>query len=467
METTINRIQSMFVLTMVAIAMVFMITTFTHAASSTSKEKAAAQKKAMQKAPVSKNSDAAGGQRLKLITPNGNESFIIGPDMTIRWQSLGLSGTVGLVLYNANKAVGLIEKNIPIQTGGHTWKAGILKNKPVHEGKYYRIFIYLEGSKEFSDFSDRAFALSHKKKPPQSKTPKIEVKWPTGSETIYVGRTTRIIWISPPGTGGPGNMVSIFLVSEPDADGRTHVTDIARFIQNNPGENNYTWQLFDARFGHTVGRRKVIITSQTGLRGESRFFTISPRSSGDSALPGDDAPDPVGRPREDDRPMRDLEIDNIYPADIVRFERISRSTVEGAAPYDDTYRLHINFRIRNNSWASGSPSGVPMPDLASWPCKWNYFFKTPDGNFTWGWATKSYDEPTTIQLGPFRSLFNTEWTVCPVEIDLVLKEAHLMEYDMDFYLTFELENPNNSPFRDPNLDNNKARTPIIERQARD
>lgn len=71
-------------------------------------------------------SAAISGQTLKVLTPNGNESWPTGQVRVITWQAQGIAGTVRIILRRAENKVGDIASDIPAAQGSFSWTVGAL-----------------------------------------------------------------------------------------------------------------------------------------------------------------------------------------------------------------------------------------------------------------------------------------------------------------------------------------------------
>ncbi len=99
---------------------------------------------------------AAKGPSIKLLVPNGGESFKINSPMAIKWTSSlpKGKGKVVLVLYKKGIKHSVISKGT-VNNGLFRWK--IPANQP--EGKNYRVRIRMADNLAVNDFSDRDFTI--------------------------------------------------------------------------------------------------------------------------------------------------------------------------------------------------------------------------------------------------------------------------------------------------------------------
>ena len=69
---------------------------------------------------------ALSGQTLKVLSPDGGESWPAGQVRVIRWQAQGIAGTVKIILRRAGEKVGDIAADIPASQGSFSWTVGAL-----------------------------------------------------------------------------------------------------------------------------------------------------------------------------------------------------------------------------------------------------------------------------------------------------------------------------------------------------
>jgi len=73
---------------------------------------------------------------VKLVSPGGGESWVLGSEHAINWTSTNLAGKVQLELVRyQDRTLGVIKDNLPA-SGSHTWKAGEYPGNTAPAGKY-------------------------------------------------------------------------------------------------------------------------------------------------------------------------------------------------------------------------------------------------------------------------------------------------------------------------------------------
>jgi hypothetical protein len=115
---------------------------------------------------------------VKLGSPNGGESWVLGSEHTVNWNSTNLTGKVqlDLMIYKGETQqwmIGVIKDNLPAN-GSYQWKAGEYSVYTAAPGQY-RIRVRSMTNNDYSDLSDAPFHLSllaqQFKKPLLFKTP--------------------------------------------------------------------------------------------------------------------------------------------------------------------------------------------------------------------------------------------------------------------------------------------------------
>lgn len=95
---------------------------------------------------------------IRLIAPNGGESWPLGGTRRIAWDARGLTGNMRLVLFSGNSKVGAIA-TLPVAAGGLDWTVGEFIGGTASAGSNYRIrIVALDAA--LSDFSDGSFAMT-------------------------------------------------------------------------------------------------------------------------------------------------------------------------------------------------------------------------------------------------------------------------------------------------------------------
>ena len=222
-------------------------------------------------------------QSITVISPNGGENWVIGNTYIVRWNSSGISGTVGIKLFQNGKSLGYIAQNVP-NTGSYSWTIGSLIGVgPISAGDHYQIQVKKSGvaaglSKGYFTIKsekDVSISLSNISKNislNQSNRPKIirEIKIfsPNNKSNWTEGNTYRISWEK---LYLKGKKVNIELY---DYTGKR----LIKTIQKNWWLGNaYKWTIPKLEDTSTLNRqfRIKIITSDKRAEGMSDMFHIS------------------------------------------------------------------------------------------------------------------------------------------------------------------------------------------------
>ena len=135
---------------------------------------------------------------LRIISPNGGETWFRGQTQTITWQAQGIRGNVRLMLFRERERLGIIADNVPASAGLYSWTVGSYKRGEAQEqaafGSDYKIRIKeVQGTAE--DQSDRPFTIADPHPSGQAQVRKtITVTSPNGGETWRSGETRPINW---------------------------------------------------------------------------------------------------------------------------------------------------------------------------------------------------------------------------------------------------------------------------------
>ncbi len=123
---------------------------------------------------------------IKVLSPNGGESWLKGNNYTIRWQSHGISGNVKIKLKWGTSSGGWFNVINSTPNNGnyfyHVPSTGIGQ-----EGNQFKIYV-MTLDEAVKDESDGFFTLVT--------PPSIRVNYPNGGETWYKSRTYSIRWTS-------------------------------------------------------------------------------------------------------------------------------------------------------------------------------------------------------------------------------------------------------------------------------
>ncbi len=80
---------------------------------------------------------AARAQSIKVLSPDGGESWPLGSERVITWQAQGISGSVKIILRRGGEKVGDIAASVPAAQGSYTWTVGTLLNGSAPAGDGY------------------------------------------------------------------------------------------------------------------------------------------------------------------------------------------------------------------------------------------------------------------------------------------------------------------------------------------
>ena len=119
---------------------------------------------------------------IKVLSPNGGETWVKGKPYTIRWTSKGLKGNVKITLEKWQGQWYTIAESAP-NTGRYSYT--VPKSMP--EGDIFLVYVMTSDGK-VKDRSDRSFRITAKKE--------ITVLHPNGGEELVQGTEFRIRWKS-------------------------------------------------------------------------------------------------------------------------------------------------------------------------------------------------------------------------------------------------------------------------------
>jgi len=98
---------------------------------------------------------------IKVLSPNGNEQWLLGSMKTIFWKTQGDVGKVRLILLKNDKRIGVIKTSVNPASATFTWKVGDCIDGKMAPGNDYKIKIREEGADQpVFDTSDFPFALT-------------------------------------------------------------------------------------------------------------------------------------------------------------------------------------------------------------------------------------------------------------------------------------------------------------------
>jgi len=96
---------------------------------------------------------------IRVISPNGGESFVFGSTINITWKASRIKRNVKITLFKGSSAIGEIAYNISPDLGSYSWTVGATTGKMVRPGTGYKIKIKEIGS-IISDMSDASFTIT-------------------------------------------------------------------------------------------------------------------------------------------------------------------------------------------------------------------------------------------------------------------------------------------------------------------
>jgi len=96
---------------------------------------------------------------IRVMSPNGSETWSIGAPHDITWDTTGVVGNVLIALYKDGSPVGIIANDVDSSTGTYPWTAGSYDGGTAVAGTGYTIRVKEIGT-SVSDTSDSSFTLS-------------------------------------------------------------------------------------------------------------------------------------------------------------------------------------------------------------------------------------------------------------------------------------------------------------------
>ena len=162
-------------------------------------------------------------QTITVTNPHGGENWVIGHTYTIKWNSNGISGTVGIKLFQNGSSLGYIAQNVP-NTGSYNWTIGsIIGVGQISAGSHYQIQVKKSGVA--AGLSTGEFTISN------PSTALITVTNPHGGENWVIGNTYTITWNS----NGISGTVGIKLFQ--------NGSSLGYIAQNVPNTGSYNWTI--------------------------------------------------------------------------------------------------------------------------------------------------------------------------------------------------------------------------------
>ena len=96
---------------------------------------------------------------VRVVAPNGGESWAKGALQPITWAYRGVTGNVRLVLYTGTTKIGIIADNLPATPSSYSWTVGNTCGGTAAAGIAYRIKIVTMDALYY-DYSDKKFAIT-------------------------------------------------------------------------------------------------------------------------------------------------------------------------------------------------------------------------------------------------------------------------------------------------------------------
>ncbi|MGE4633753.1 MAG: Ser-Thr-rich GPI-anchored membrane family protein, partial [Arenicellales bacterium] len=137
---------------------------------------------------------------LKVISPNGGQSYVVGSSLKIKWAKGNGGAKVKVTLLKGGKGYLAISKKTK-NDGKLTWK---IPSK-VKAGGNYKIKIQSLSDTKVSDTSNKSFKITKAK---STKTAALKVTKPNGGKTYKTGQKMAILWVK----GNAGAYVKITLL---------------------------------------------------------------------------------------------------------------------------------------------------------------------------------------------------------------------------------------------------------------
>ena len=190
---------------------------------------------------------------ITVTNPHGGENWVIGNTYTITWNSNGITGPVGIKLFQNGRSLGYIAQNVP-NTGSYSWTINnIIGVGPISAGSHYQIQVKKSGVA--AGLSAGEFTISN---PPAAS---ITVTNPHSGDVWYTERTYTIKWKK---IGEMNTKVKIFLMQ-----GNKMMLNITNSTPNN---KIYTWIVpASIRDGYYYIK---VMTKDNAVYGDSDEFKI-------------------------------------------------------------------------------------------------------------------------------------------------------------------------------------------------
>lgn len=207
--------------------------------------------------------------QLKVLTPNGNEKYVIGSMVEIQWIAKNYIGTIDILLNKNDIVIGEIANNINVSGGKFSWKAGMVKIGLAGPSDRYKILIRTSDGK-YQDESNAPFAilattLSTQNVVPINDPTRLAITKPDAGTRWCLDSQNSIQW-----TGNLLAGASLKIELLPGSGSG------AKVIAHNTGNSgNYQWKINLAQYNFNEGVFKIkISTTDGGLVSESAPFRI-------------------------------------------------------------------------------------------------------------------------------------------------------------------------------------------------
>ena len=141
---------------------------------------------------------------LKVISPNGGQSYAVGSSVNIKWAK-GNGGTkVKVTLLKGGKGYLVISKKTK-NDGKLTWKVSL----KLKAGSNYKIKIQSLSDTKVSDISNKPFKITKAK---DTKTATFKVTKPNGRKAYKTGKKMAIRWVKGSGTYVKITLLKVYVV---------------------------------------------------------------------------------------------------------------------------------------------------------------------------------------------------------------------------------------------------------------
>lgn len=195
---------------------------------------------------------------LTIVSPNGEENYLMASKQNIVWSTSGTVGNVRLVLFKGSAKVGDIVVGLPPDQGNYSWKVGSYSGGMVPVGTDYRIKVAdIYGN---SDYSDNNFSITA--------PPGLMITSPNGGESWALGEQKAISWTA----NGINTNVRLVLF-----EGGNKVGQIVTGLP--PDQGSYLWTVGNHEEGTVIPGSnyfiKVADNSENSDLGDAPFSILT------------------------------------------------------------------------------------------------------------------------------------------------------------------------------------------------